>query len=937
MPKPTGRPSRSASRKSTPFKNQTSANSATPHPAAGNTKATEKAPQKPRGRAKALKGTEEPLDQPEWVEPPLAEARASYKEYDINTPPNPSTAMMQPLGTLPSAKILGKQHGTKQKGMGKSTLANGSGKNMGAPEAKEGARSFKTMANATPFIVEAVVASPAPPSPTVELRRFTFPDAPEEFPSTKTEVGRQKLSAVVQAAVDRSAQVGMEVLGKAIQRLYEDSMENVELGELLDAVLAQKATAEQTVAFQAHIRTARESLEQKSSPTPNGTNPSSVPIPTITKATLATGLAIRKGIAPESAKDRKGRRTSRRIQESIETALQEATSDLSTISSSGSNLDNPPFPGGPSEPSPPPAPVTQNHDKTKQPTKVLNETTSAEMDLRYEQASKVLKEKMPKENSPVPESFIRYSEEVEGDDARSVDAAATGVAPPTRGPVRKEATNPRKRPRSPDPPSTPPPLGPPSAITMLEPLELGGPPKKKRQTRVKTSPIKNKTGPFVLAGTGNPPADSSSRGARYASEAVSENDDLCCVCNGPGKFLCCDRCPKSFHFTCINPPIDENNIPEDSWYCNKCTSQMNPRDKQPRGLFGMLLEDIERKNPVSFSLPESIKTYFQGVQSGSNGEYMELQDNKPLKRGGFVEELDHYRTKDKNGQSIFCYKCGLSSLGQKKIISCDFCPLYWHLDCLNPPLANPPAPARKWMCPAHAEQGLLQPRRPRNAKVVDTFLRRGHRNNGYIEIENSESEDEMQFHEHEQGGVIYRLPERGIKLDFIDKIRAYNNHASTSFDRKTGTYKRRRIGGESTVAASRELSFLDEDTITEPSIVGRSTDDTDIIRTLLLLGQRGETELKNPQTAEDLSVLYQTLVTEAPAAVQALLRGSNDTIKNKQPTSHGNPEQPPFSPAESTDSPANFPDLERKQLQALLELCQKRIAILDSRDRELGV
>jgi len=66
----------------------------------------------------------------------------------------------------------------------------------------------------------------------------------------------------------------------------------------------------------------------------------------------------------------------------------------------------------------------------------------------------------------------------------------------------------------------------------------------------------------------------------------------------------------------------------------------------------------------------------------------------------------------------------------------------------------------------------LQPRRPRNAKVVNTCLRRGHKNNGYIEIENSESENEMQFTEQELGGVIYRLPERGIKLDFIDKIKA---------------------------------------------------------------------------------------------------------------------------------------------------------------------
>ena len=112
-----------------------------------------------------------------------------------------------------------------------------------------------------------------------------------------------------------------------------------------------------------------------------------------------------------------------------------------------------------------------------------------------------------------------------------------------------------------------------------------------------------------------------------------ENDDLCCVCNGPGRFLCCDRCPRSFHFTCINPPVDEDNIPENSWYCNTCSAQMNPPVKYPRGLFGPLLDDIERKNPLSFSLPNSIKNYFVGVESGPNGEYMpsEKQDNKPTR------------------------------------------------------------------------------------------------------------------------------------------------------------------------------------------------------------------------------------------------------------------------------------------------------------------
>ncbi|KAF8454638.1 hypothetical protein BDZ91DRAFT_852964 [Kalaharituber pfeilii] len=850
---------------------------------------------------------------------------------------------MQPLGTLPSAKILPKQHGGK-KGAGKGPMMNGNAKGTHLQSVREsnGMKMLDIAVGTSTLKVEAPTLTP--PSPTVELRKFTFPDAPEEFPSTKTEVGRQKLSAVVQAAVDRSARVGMEVLGKAIQRLYEDSMENPELGELLDAVLAQKATPEQTVAFQAHIRTAREKLEKQSAQSDsNGINPAAITaVPVTPKNTPTLTSSNRKLVVPEPVRGRKGRRTSRRLQENQEATPQpDATSELSGLSPD-SNTENPPFHGGPSEPCSPPATVTQNQDKAKQVANTNSEPTQAELDLRYEQVKAELRKKMPSEDIAVGESAIRFIDDDNDDDDDDDALVATGTAGvgvSTRASAKKETPISRKRPRSPDPPSTPPPAeatnGTPPA---LEHPEIGAPPKKKRQTRVKTSPVKNKTGSFVLAGLGNPTADPGVRGARYASEAVSENDDLCCVCNGPGKFLCCDRCPKSFHFTCINPPVDENNIPEDSWYCNKCSTQMNPPVKQPRGLFGPLLEDIERRNPISFSLPEHIKTYFQGVQSGTNGEYMELQDNKPTRRGGFVEELDHYRTKDKNGNPIFCYKCELSSLGQKKIVACDFCPLYWHLDCLNPPLANPPSQLRKWMCPAHAEQGLLQPRRPRNAKVVDTYLRRGHKNNGYIEIENSESEEEMQFTEHEDGGIIYRLPERGIKLDFIDKIKAEHARGHL-FDNSADTSKRRRLitsNGDSTVPASREQSFVDEDTITEPSIVDRSSDESELVHTLLMLSQKGGAGLKVFQNADDLSSLINALLAEAPTSVQALLRsssGTNTALAHHASAPQIPTEQPPFSPADSTDSAATVPELERKQLQALLELCQKRIAMLDARER----
>lgn len=78
--------------------------------------------------------------------------------------------------------------------------------------------------------------------------------------------------------------------------------------------------------------------------------------------------------------------------------------------------------------------------------------------------------------------------------------------------------------------------------------------------------------------------------------------------------------------------------------------------------------------------------------------------------------------------------------------------------------------------PRLAERQLLRDRRvhmrrPRGAKVVDTALNRDFINDGVIEIAPDSSDEESEFYEEEVAGVVYRLPEKGIKLDFIDKVK----------------------------------------------------------------------------------------------------------------------------------------------------------------------
>nr|XP_018896594.1 PREDICTED: PHD finger protein 12 isoform X1 [Bemisia tabaci] len=48
----------------------------------------------------------------------------------------------------------------------------------------------------------------------------------------------------------------------------------------------------------------------------------------------------------------------------------------------------------------------------------------------------------------------------------------------------------------------------------------------------------------------------------------------------------------------------------------------------------------------------------------------------------------------------FCFECG-KTCRYAPLIACDYCPLFYHLDCLDPPLTY--FPASRWMCPAHPE------------------------------------------------------------------------------------------------------------------------------------------------------------------------------------------------------------------------------------------
>lgn len=100
------------------------------------------------------------------------------------------------------------------------------------------------------------------------------------------------------------------------------------------------------------------------------------------------------------------------------------------------------------------------------------------------------------------------------------------------------------------------------------------------------------------------------------------------------------------------------------------------------------------------------------------------------------------------------------------------------MDCLDSPAAHPPNP-KKWVCPAHVDHVIRenaplghQFRKARGAAVVKPLYSRGIRNNGIIEVENSDEEEEKDasgWNDVRSYGRVLRLPSHGIKLDFIER------------------------------------------------------------------------------------------------------------------------------------------------------------------------
>ncbi|MGH0166943.1 UNVERIFIED_CONTAM: hypothetical protein FKN15_056844 [Acipenser sinensis] len=121
-----------------------------------------------------------------------------------------------------------------------------------------------------------------------------------------------------------------------------------------------------------------------------------------------------------------------------------------------------------------------------------------------------------------------------------------------------------------------------------------------------------------------------------------------------------------------------------------------PHLKRP---FELLIAAALERNPTQFQLPNDL-TCTTALPGTSKRRRKEEMTGKNMKKA--QHELDHHGLVPLPVK--VCFTCN-RSCRVAPLIQCDYCPLLFHMDCLDPPLTA--MPTGKWMCPNHIEHIVL--------------------------------------------------------------------------------------------------------------------------------------------------------------------------------------------------------------------------------------
>ncbi|KAK5114509.1 hypothetical protein LTR62_002444 [Meristemomyces frigidus] len=790
-----------------------------------------------------------------------------------------------------------------------------------------------------------------------------------------------KLKRVVDHAKSRAIEVGKPDLAAAVHEVWLESLNNSRLTDLLESILTQTADPTQTHEFQGFVKRAKRRLRDAKdkarrnpgsktntaqalplrSPSATKVLPSP-PVENITSALPSTESSA--NIATKSSNDKSNSKISHgrhnisgKSAKMLDSPLKSRArtgsesselTDLTSDGEDGMEVDD----GLELTEGPPPTSASANGVYGKDhaaergslaaPDRKLKRS-SAEIEIEEDEQERKITAKKQKLSLTVRRE-VPHQESSLRDPIRAVAPTRSSLGrnahlpppiihlPPTgtRATAARGSGVPSIDPDSPLSELSP------SSSTQSTPrlLHLPRPPVNKR-AKTKNSPEKKHSAGYgglsgaSGAGRESPIGDDDNE---EDDEQLSENNDFCAACGGSGFLLCCDGCDRSFHFSCLDPPLNEDASElNEPWFCFICVAKRpgttDQHEKPQRGLLAPLLTSLRKLNPANFVLPQEVRDYFEGVQTDRNGNFIEAVHAKTRNRAGYDELPDYYKMKDSKGNTVLCRHCSRSSMGHpaRPIIQCDYCGENWHLDCLDPPLANPPARSwdgkkiHDWMCPLHADHELrrvdasmimprrkLHVRRPRNAKVLDISMNRGFQNNGMIDVMEDDSDDtdsEFFAEEAQEEGVVYRMPARGIKLDFIDKLK--NTRAQAVSKDIVHEHVTKHATHTAQIPALQQANFT-----------RHSFDEQQVA---LNLAQFATANQDLDLGSDKVQDLVGTLIAEAPAEVVDGYMASADNVEMKE-TAPTVPLSPPTS--EETDQ---LSAEQRKQLLNLQELIRRKL------------
>ncbi|XP_017891617.1 bromodomain adjacent to zinc finger domain protein 1A isoform X2 [Ceratina calcarata] len=171
----------------------------------------------------------------------------------------------------------------------------------------------------------------------------------------------------------------------------------------------------------------------------------------------------------------------------------------------------------------------------------------------------------------------------------------------------------------------------------------------------------------------------------WSKSALNVRCRICWRRRDGDKMLLCDGCNNGHHLYCLTPKL--TSVPTGDWYCKSCKPSKKRKDKvKKRKKFEDDLDDeIILTKETRHNRAKRILESEEEEEEEEDEDEDEEQDEPDVE----MEEANDANISQMN----VCYVCRSGG----RLLSCDACLKFYHVECIDPPMARPPR--GRWICP----------------------------------------------------------------------------------------------------------------------------------------------------------------------------------------------------------------------------------------------